>query len=77
MEIKGSDIIFSSGKIKYANIGIIGISPKGEVTEGYDGAFFDPEFDTEDGEGLTPGECVELADCMIQRWQEFRVKFIR
>lgn len=77
MQIEGDDVIFSTGKRMSANCGVIGISPKGGVTEGWDGGFFDPEAAAkwdEDPE-LTPSECVELADYMIERWQEFRAKY--
>jgi len=62
MKIEGDDVIFSNGKVKYANCGIIGISPDGNVTEGYDGGFTI----------MTDEERVELADYMINTWQEFK-----
>uniref|UniRef100_A0A6M3IJT8 Uncharacterized protein n=2 Tax=viral metagenome TaxID=1070528 RepID=A0A6M3IJT8_9ZZZZ len=76
MEIKGSKVLFSTGKEKYANVGIIGLGSDGDVTEGYDGGFYNPSeflFDDEEPE-LTPGERIELADFMIERWSEFKIK---
>ena len=71
MKIEGDNVIFSTGKIIYANLGVIGLSPKDEcvwrVREGYDGTLC--EFSKTK---LTQHELVELADYMITLWQEFR-----
>lgn len=73
MKIEDDDVIFSTGKKRYANNGIIGLSPEGEVTEGYDGGFWQPEeSEYRDDDALTPAERVELADYMIERWKTFR-----
>ncbi len=74
MEIKGHKVKFhSTGRKKYAHKGIIGLSPEGNITEGYDGGFHRPKEDwesDEDYEGLTIEECFELTEYMIERWQE-------
>jgi hypothetical protein len=73
MELQGPDIYrLTSGRVFYANNGIIGISPDGEVSEGYDGGIdvvreWDDEFTP-----WTPAERGELADEMIRRWQRFK-----
>lgn len=40
MKIENDKVIFSTGKTRPANCGIIGLGPDMEVTEGYDGLFF-------------------------------------
>lgn len=78
MHIDRNDVIFSSGRVKYANFGIIGISQGLEITEGYDGGFhcardeFESDEDYECREGLTRDEQIELADFMIETWQRFK-----
>ena len=74
MKIDGDEVIFSTGKVRYANNGIIGLGPDLEVSEGYDGGFWsahESEYKDE-ADILTPAERVELADYMIERWQAFR-----
>ena len=75
MQINGDDVIFSTGRRKNANLGIIGLGPDNQVTGGYDEGFFNPADIWYKKPDLTPGECVELADFMIRRWQEFRAKY--
>lgn len=75
IKIEGDSVIFSSGKKKYANHGIIGLSPKGDVTEGYDGGFFECAEGRNREPDLTPAECAELAEYMVSRWQEFGAKY--
>ena len=60
MKIKGDNLIFSTGKKLYANHGIIGISPKLVISEGYDGGI--------EEETLTLGERQELLSYMLDRW---------
>jgi hypothetical protein len=73
MKIDGDRVIFSSGREKYANNGIIGLSPDMEVTEGYDGGFHQPHEDwMDDNSSLTREEQIELADYMIEAWSKFR-----
>ena len=63
MKVDGDDLIFSTGKVIYANNGIVGISPNGEITEGYDGAI---------NATLTSEEKQELADYAIEQWTKWR-----
>ena len=76
MEIKGDKVIFSSGKQKYANGGRIGLSPDLDVTEGYDGGFYNAEMNKSDwideSEILSGDDLCELADFMIEQWQKFK-----
>lgn len=72
MKIDGDDVIFSTGAVRYANNGIIGLSPDMRVTEGYDGGLWSPEEAAWRDDCLTPAERVELADYMIERWKTFR-----
>lgn len=75
MKIEGDKVIFSTGKTRGANCGIIGLSPRMDVSGGYDGGFYngpdDEEWRDED-ERLTKEELVELAEYMIEQWQKFR-----
>lgn len=75
MKIEGDTVIFSTGKTSYANCGIIGLSPRMDVSEGYDGGFYngpDSEDWKDEEERLTKAELIELADYMIEQWQKFR-----
>lgn len=75
MEVKGDNLVFSTGKVKYANCGIIGIDSDLEITGGYDHAFHRPRedwMDDEDFEGLDKVEQIELADYMISLWSKFK-----
>jgi hypothetical protein len=75
MQIIGDKVVFSTGKEKYANLGIIGLSPRMEVSEGYDGGFHrarEDWMDDDDYDGLTREEQIELADYMISAWSKFR-----
>ena len=65
MKVDGDDLIFSTGKTLYANQGIIGISPDGVISEGYDDGIED---------NFTPKERRELADYMITLWTKWRIK---
>lgn len=57
-------LIFSTGKKIDAHLGIIGISPEGEISTGYD--------DGVDEKSLTPDEKRELADYAIAQWVKWR-----
>ena len=76
MEISEDKTIFSTGKEVYTNCGIIGLSLSDpadsdwQVSEGYDGGF--GGYCTED---LTSEERVELANYMIDLWQQFKAKY--
>jgi hypothetical protein len=58
----------SSGRVVHANRGLVGINPRLEVSQGYDGNIYIED----DDEPWTPEERAELADAMIARWQEFK-----
>lgn len=75
MIIDDNKVIFSTGKVMRANLGIIGISPDLSVTEGYDGVFHSPReqwMSDDDYDGLTMEEQTELADYMIATWTRFK-----
>jgi hypothetical protein len=72
-------VTFSTGKRIYAYGGIVGISEDLGVFGGYDQDFYDYEADYswrtepgEDAQHLTDAERVELADYMIERWNNFK-----
>jgi hypothetical protein len=68
MTITGDDVNFeSTGRISYANRGIIGLSPKLAVTGGYDDGLIASD--------LTDAEAVEMANYMIALWQRFKEKY--
>ena len=68
------EIKLSSGRIIYANCGIIGLSPELEVREGYDGTveWPPPTWNEYAKPYLTADDMRELADLMIDRWQRFK-----
>lgn len=67
----------STGKEVYANFNIFGLTPDGQLTEGYD-TFMYEDFDDEDRKDrLTPEEKSEIADEMIKRWTAYRERFAR
>jgi hypothetical protein len=72
VKICGDDVIFSSGKVVYANRGILGIDSRLETFYGYDGGF--PAWPAWEGAsgGLTRVERHELADHMIALWTQFK-----
>lgn len=72
MKIIDNNVIFSTGKEKYAHVGIIGLSPELEVFNGYDGPFHMPEALDFEEERLTKAEQIELAEYMINEWQKFK-----
>lgn len=61
-----SVIQLPSGRSFYANCGIVGISPNGDVTQGYDGSFGSDGWG--DNAALTAEERRELATIMIGHW---------
>jgi len=73
MKIIKDRCIFSTGTELQANCGVIGIGPDLEITEGWDGGFYNPSvyFDEEDYP-LTPVERIELAEFMIAKWKKFK-----
>ena len=80
MKIIDDEIIFSSGRCRNANMGIIGIGPKLNVTGGYDDGLYSDELEEfiyDDQEILRKDDLVELADHMIMRWKKFKAKYKR
>jgi len=73
MKIEGDKITFTSGREKYANKGIIGLSPEGNVSEGYDGGLWHPD----SHRPITPTDRIELGTYMMSRWTEFTLKAIK
>ena len=74
MKIDGDTVIFSTGKERSANCGIIGLEPYHlEVTEGYDGGFHNDDW-WDEPDKLTAAEQIELADYMIELWGKFKEK---
>ncbi len=65
MKIEGDDVIFSSGKKLYANLGRIGLGPDLNVVQGSDGGFVSGD------EDLTPEERKELSKFMIKLWRAY------
>lgn len=64
IDAERSQIVFSSGKEVYANNGIVGVSPSGNLSEGYDGGI--------DEDRLTKEEWEELCDYMSKFWLSIR-----
>lgn len=72
MRIDGDTIKFRNGREEYAACGIIGMSPEGTLSGGYDDGFA-----CDIGEcTLTKGERIELAEYMITQWRLFAEKEI-
>lgn len=63
-----------SERVAYANLGVIGIDPDGNLFGGYDDNFEANQGD-DDARALTPDERHELAEHMIERWQKFQAGF--
>jgi hypothetical protein len=74
---KNNKVVFSNGKEMYAYAGIVSILNNEELVYGYDGTFgYLPGYwDEEVRDLLTPEECVEIADYMINQWKEFRERY--
>ena len=75
MKIGRDEVVFNTGKTRYANGCIIGLGPDMEVSEGYDGVFYsgpDNEELKDEDKRLTKAELIELAEYMIEQWQNFR-----
>jgi hypothetical protein len=63
------ELVFSTGTRIYANRGIVGIGPKLDVYEGYDGGISAVARHTTN---FTPEEWSELADYAISQWQRLK-----
>ncbi len=79
MIIEDGNITLSTGKELSANLGIIGLAPKGkdgwEISEGYDAGMWSEWYEakTSNGKDLTKHELIEIADYMIALWGEFKM----
>ena len=75
------DLVLSTGKVVSANWQIIGLNVRNDLTEGFDGILEYEEDRTGDPDDalallFTPAERVEIADWMIERWTEFRTRWL-
>lgn len=68
MKYLGSDhyVLETTGRELNANLGIIGLNPKLEISEGYDGGIED------NWEPFTLEERQEIADYMISLWEAYK-----
>lgn len=62
VEIDGDDVTLPSGRVLYANRGVVGLGPDGDLYGGYDGTL--PEYD----DPLSPSDMRVLALWMSARW---------
>jgi hypothetical protein len=76
MRVDGDAVRFRTGRVEYANCGIIGIAPDGSVSGGYDDGFGAKDAFA-DMPCLSKKERVELAEYMICQWQKFAAKEIK
>lgn len=76
MEIKGDQVIFSTGRVLTANGGVIGLGSSAQCAlEGWDGQLEpDPFYDEE---ALSESERHELADYMIDLWTKYKSTIIK
>ncbi len=78
--IEEDTVTFSSGHKMYANCGIVGLAPDLKLYEGYDGSIIvwysdGTPYEWDTGEGsFSKTDFIELADMMIERWNQFRAK---
>jgi hypothetical protein len=71
MRVEGDRLIMDDGTKYYANVGIVGLSPKLEISEGYDGGIMDWENDEDEGK-LPLKHRLELAEYMIALWTKYK-----
>ncbi len=71
MRIDGDDVKFRSGRVEFANGGVVGISSDGELSGGYDEGF-----GHDNDVPLSKNEREELAAYMIELWVKFAEKEI-
>jgi hypothetical protein len=69
LRIDGDTVKWRTGREEYANRGIVGIDPDGQISGGYDGGFAHS-----DEEPMTNSERAELAAYMIILWESFAKK---
>ena len=77
-ESKDENYVLSTGRVIYANRGILGLAPKSRVLyEGFDGAHpFEGDPGMTDAP-LTAAERQEIADEMIARWRAWAAPKVR
>ena len=72
MRIDGDDLIMDDGKVYYANNGIVGLSPEGNIHGGYDDTIH--LVDHDDGVAMDYALVIpkahrrEIAEYMIRQW---------
>jgi hypothetical protein len=72
MKIKNDMIVFSTNTIRYANLGLIGLSENmDQISGGYDESVW-RKGEEEYTDALTKDELIELADYMISLWIRFK-----
>ena len=80
MIFDGDEVVFNSGRRRYANGQVIGLGEKGILSEGYDGLFFrslaDEEELHEKEDRLTYGDVIELCDFMLERWVQYKRRIV-
>lgn len=82
MKIEGDELVFSSGRRRYANGAIIGLradanaSHADSITGGYDHGMIDLAYEHEESEPLTPADIRELAQHMQARWRQIEIKAV-
>lgn len=82
MKIEGDYLVFSTGKRVYCYSETVGISLVDDpefggiaLSYGGDGMIDTPDSGYSPASALTKEECVELADVMIARWEEFKSRY--
>ena len=74
LRLKHDGFVLDSGREVYANNGIVGMDPNGNVFEGYDGVieYIDPdEYAEFNRPRFTPEERKELAGHMVALWKKW------
>jgi len=73
MKIEGDKITWSTGRVEEGvNRGAVGINSGLEVSSGFDSGF-DFLFPVEEDDALTEDERDELADYIIELWEQFKL----
>lgn len=71
MKIAKDKIEFSDGATDYANCGIIGLAPDGDIYQGYDGSLYAEHMEGEIQQ-LSKIQRIELSEYMISAWQKVK-----
>ncbi len=74
MRIDGDTVKFRNGREEFANLGIIGIDPDGDISGGYDEGFAGGDDSDGRDNPLTKEERIELAAYMMNQWAKFGAK---